>query len=77
MQARYCPSCKRTQLDFCPCSHLLQIFLNGTPPPLKQAYFVQPGDMVSPSPRALPGYRRHIASEMGTLLNDVHRDFLA
>ncbi len=52
------------------------MYLNGTPPPLKQAYFVQPGDVVSPAPAGLPAYKATLAAEMGPLLRDVHRDFM-
>ena len=53
-----------------------QVYLNGTPPPLKQACFVQPGDVVSPAPDGLSAYKASLAGEMGALLRDVHRDFL-
>ena len=52
------------------------MYLNGTPPPLKQACFVQPGDVVSPAPDGLSAYKASLAGEMGMLLRDVHRDFL-
>ncbi len=53
-----------------------KIYLNGTPPPLKQAYCVQPGDVVAPAPDQAASYKSHVAREMGSLLRDVRRDFL-
>ena len=54
-----------------------KIFLNGTPPQLKQAYFVQPGDIVSPSSEGSSAYKRHLAKEMGPVMFDVHKEFLS
>ena len=53
-----------------------KVFLNGTPPPMKQAYFMQPGDVVSPSPDGLSAYKRNLGKEMGPVMRDVHREFL-
>ncbi len=52
------------------------IYLNGTPPPLKSAYLMQPGDVVSPAPEGLNRYKHQIAGDMGPLLRDVHREFM-
>ena len=37
---------------------------------------MQPGDIVSPAPSELPAYKANLGGEMGSLLRDVHKDFL-
>ncbi|GAX77335.1 hypothetical protein CEUSTIGMA_g4781.t1 [Chlamydomonas eustigma] len=51
-----------------------KVHLNGTPPPLNKAYYMQPGDVVSPVHDELHGYKDQLASDMGPVLRDVHRE---
>jgi hypothetical protein len=51
-----------------------KLYLNGTPPPMKMAYYMQPGDVVSLAPDVLPGYKDQLAGDMGPVLRDVHRE---